>query len=125
VQTARTLVGIPYRWGGDSPEEGFDCSGLTWYTYAHAGVSLPRSAREQYRLLLPVAREQVRPGDLVFFRPPPGRGWHVGIYVGDNLFIHAPSTGKTVRYTSLTNPYWQAAYLGAGRIPAALRLQQT
>jgi cell wall-associated NlpC family hydrolase len=118
VQTARALVGVPYHWGGESPQQGFDCSGLAWYAYRHVGIRLPRTARAQYRYLARVPRDQLVPGDLVFFSVAKGHGLHVGIYVGDGLFVHAPSAGKAVRYSSLSSPYWRAAFLGAGRLPA-------
>jgi murein DD-endopeptidase len=120
VQTARSLLGIPYRWGGESPDQGFDCSGLVLYAYSRSGVRLPRTAREQYRFLDPVPPTRVLPGDLLFFRIPKNRGLHVGIYVGQDLFIHAPSTGKRVSYASLSNPYWRGSFIGGGRVSETL-----
>jgi cell wall-associated NlpC family hydrolase len=117
VRTAQSQIGIPYRWGGASPVAGFDCSGLVHYAYRQAGVDLPRTTREQFRRLAPVQRRHLGPGDLMFFRLAPGKGMHVGIYVGRAIFIHAPSEGKRVSYASLTNPYWQARFVGGRRVP--------
>lgn len=99
------LVGTPYRYGGNTPEGGFDCSGLIGYVYRNqAGMNTPRTVAQLDRFGQPLARGQLRSGDLVLF----GRGQptHAGIYVGQGRFVHAPSTGGTVRLDRLDGPYW-------------------
>ena len=113
------LVGTPYRWGGNTPESGFDCSGLIGYVYRDAaGISLPRSTREMINIKAPtVDRGSLKSGDLVFFATKArGQVNHAGIYVGEGRFVHAPSTGGTVRLDRLDNSYWQARYLNAKRV---------
>jgi cell wall-associated NlpC family hydrolase len=105
-------LGIPYQWGGASPSTGFDCSGLTTYVFAQVGISLPHHAASQYQLGTPVSRDQLQPGDLVFFR---GLG-HMGMYIGAGNFIHAPSTGDVVKISSLSEPYYVSGWVGAKRI---------
>lgn len=115
------LVGTPYRYGGNTPEGGFDCSGLIGYVYRDvAGIKLPRSTRELSSMRAPaVRRNALQSGDLVFFATNGGRGVsHAGIYVGDGRFVHAPSSGGTVRLDSLDNSYWQRTYLDAKRVLA-------
>jgi cell wall-associated NlpC family hydrolase len=102
--TARRMVGIPYHYGGNDPR-GFDCSGLVFYAYREAGVLVARTAREQLRASQPLDVEQALPGDLVFFRTRK-RAWHVGIYFGDQRFIHAPSTGRAVAIERLDDEYY-------------------
>jgi len=118
------LVGTPYRYGGNTPEGGFDCSGLIGYVYRDAaGISLPRSTRELIVMNKPtVRRDALQSGDLLFFATNGGgQVSHAGIYVGEGRFVHAPSTGGTVRLDSLSNSYWQRSYLQAKRvIPAEL-----
>jgi hypothetical protein len=118
VQYARRLVGIPYRWGGDSPNTGFDCSGLVRFVYGHFGVALPHSSYADFDLGTRVSRGSLRPGDLVFFD---GVG-HVGLYIGDGRFIHAPHTGTSVQVTSLSDPWYRAAYDGARRLAVESRV---
>ncbi|HWV11115.1 C40 family peptidase [Pseudomonas sp.] len=113
------LVGTPYRYGGNTPDGGFDCSGLIGYVYRDAaGISLPRSTRELSAMRVPaVNRNALQSGDLVFFATNGGRQVsHAGIYVGDGRFVHAPSSGGTVRLDSLSNSYWQKTYLDARRV---------
>ena len=113
------LVGTPYRYGGNTPEGGFDCSGLIGFVYRDAaGIQLPRSTREMVRLQAPtVAPNALRSGDLVFFATGSGRQVsHAGIYVGEGRFVHAPSSGGTVRLDSLASGYWQNSYLQAKRV---------
>jgi hypothetical protein len=114
VQTARGFLGIPYEWGGTQPEEGFDCSGLTMATYRLNGLKLPRTSRQQYRAGRPVGPDELQKGDLVFFAPE-NRVSHVGVYAGNGRFIHAPSTGKNVRISSLGSRYYQNAFAGGRR----------
>jgi cell wall-associated NlpC family hydrolase len=107
---AARYLGVPYRWGGASPS-GFDCSGLVMYVYAQLGISLPHYTVAQYHMGVPVPRSRLQPGDLVFFD---GLG-HVGIYIGQNQFIHAPHTGDVVKVSAITGWYAQT-YVGARRI---------
>jgi cell wall-associated NlpC family hydrolase len=110
VGIAMRYLGVPYVWGGSTPR-GFDCSGLVMYVFAQVGVSLPHSSYAQYGMGSPVSRDQLQPGDLVFFD---GLG-HVGIYVGGGNFIHAPHTGDVVKISSLTG-WYASTYVGARRI---------
>lgn len=113
------LVGTPYRYGGNTPDGGFDCSGLIGYVYRDAaGISLPRSTRELISMRAPaIGRDRLQSGDLVFFATNGGsQVSHAGIYVGDGRFVHAPSSGGTVRLDSLSNTYWQRTYLNAKRV---------
>ena len=113
VKTAENFIGIPYRWGGAS-SKGFDCSGLSMTVYQLNGLNLPRTSREQWRVGKPVLRRQLSKGDLVFFATS---GWkkisHVGIYKGNNKFIHASGTGKKIRIDSLSGKYYKSKYVGA------------
>jgi hypothetical protein len=114
VKTAKSFIGLAYRWGGSSSDYGFDCSGLSMTAYHLNGLNLPRSSKEQYRAGIPVKRSQLLRGDLVFFAISKGRRVsHVGIYAGDDRFIHAPGKGKRVRIDSLSNRYFKTRYLGA------------
>jgi cell wall-associated NlpC family hydrolase len=110
VGIAMKYLGVPYVWGGASPR-GFDCSGLVMYVFAQVGVSLPHSSYAQFGMGTPVSMSQLQPGDLVFFA---GLG-HVGIYIGNNEFIHAPHTGAVVTIDSLTG-WYASEYYGATRI---------
>jgi cell wall-associated NlpC family hydrolase len=110
VGFARRFLGVPYVWGGTSPS-GFDCSGFTRYVYAHFGVSLPHYTYSQFDRGRRVARAALRPGDLVFFD---GVG-HVGLYIGHNLFIHAPHTGTRVSVASLSG-WYSGTFAGARRL---------
>lgn len=113
VFTAMQMVGVPYRWGGSTPE-GFDCSGLVQYAYSHAGLHLPRTAAAQLDASTPVTLENARAGDLLFFRDG-SRTSHVAIYLGDGRFVHAPSTGNHVSLDSFGNAYWRMRFARAGR----------
>ncbi|HBP6689335.1 C40 family peptidase [Pseudomonas aeruginosa] len=116
------LVGTPYRWGGNTPDSGFDCSGLINFVYRDmTGIKLPRSTREMISMRAPsVPVQALQTGDLVFFATSGGRTVsHAGIYVGEGRFVHAPRTGGTVRLDSLQNSYWQRAYLDAKRVLVA------
>jgi hypothetical protein len=114
VGTAKKFIGVPYRWGGSSRREGFDCSGLTMVVYQLNGLNLPRSSREQYRVGRPIRRSQLSQGDLVFFATSGGRRVsHVGIYLGNGSFIHAPGRGKRIRTELLTKRYFKNRYVGA------------
>ncbi len=111
VGVALSYQGVPYVWGGASPG-GFDCSGLVMYSYAQIGVSLPHSSYAQYNVGVAVPRDQLQPGDLVFFD---GLG-HVGLYIGGGMFVHAPHTGTVVQVASLDSGWYAATYVGARRI---------
>jgi cell wall-associated NlpC family hydrolase len=116
VRTARSFIGIPYKWGGESADEGFDCSGLTMTVYQLNGLDLPRTSRQQWKAGTPVDVGMLERGDLVFFATAGGRRIsHVGIYAGDKKFIHAPSRGKTIRVSSLTRRYYRSRLVGARR----------
>ena len=112
------LVGTPYRYGGNTPQGGFDCSGLVGFVYDDvAGVRLPRSAEAMSRLEGDdIQRSRLAPGDLVFFRERRDKVGHVGIYVGEGRFVHAPNTGGTVRLDALDGDYWRRHYDGAKRL---------
>ncbi len=111
ASVAARYLGIPYRWGGASPS-GFDCSGFVMYVYAQLGISLPHYAVAQYALGSAVSRDELQPGDLVFFD---GLG-HVGIYIGGGQFIHSPHTGDVVKVSSLSESWYASTYVGARRI---------
>ena len=120
-------IGKPYRWGGTSPNTGFDCSGLVYYAYKDlVKFRIPRTANEMYHLrdAAPVGRNELQNGDLVFFRTQ-GRGAadHVGVYVGNGKFIQSPRSGQDIQITSLSEDYWQQRYVGARRVmtPTTLR----
>ena len=114
---ALSMVGINYRWGGTSPQTGFDCSGLVTHVFRQiAGLVLPRDSYAMARLGTPVSFEDLRPGDLVFFNTMRRPFSHVGIYLGERRFLHAPSAGKSVHVVDMTEPYWAARYNGARRI---------
>ena len=114
---ALSLVGINYRWGGTSPQTGFDCSGLVSHVYRQiTGLVLPRDSYAMARQGTPISLDDLRPGDLVFFNTMRRPFSHVGIYLGDHRFVHAPSAGKTVHVVDMTEPYWAARYDGARRM---------
>ena len=118
VFNALSFMGVPYRWGGATPETGFDCSGFVQYVVRETiGLMLPRSSFDQILQGTSVARGDLQPGDLVFFNTMRATASHVGIYIGENRFIHAPRRGKAVEIVELTNSYWQARYDGARRLP--------
>jgi len=117
VRAGLDTLGTPYVWGGEDPEGGFDCSGLTQFVYREiAGLELPRTARAQRHEGTAVSKKQLKPGDLVFFATRRRGGVsHVGIYIGQNQFVHAPTRGSTVRIDSLDNRYWSRHYVAARR----------
>jgi cell wall-associated NlpC family hydrolase len=117
MQRALALLGTPYRWGGSDPDKGFDCSGLVGYVFRSAlGVELPRVSREMAKTgELVTDKAKLAAGDLVFFGRK-GRVDHVGIYVGDGRFVHAPSRGKDVQVSSLDDGYWSGKFVQARRV---------
>jgi len=112
---ARAMVGIPYRYGGSSPATGFDCSGLVYYTYTQNGIPVPRTSQELFRAAKKIALGEAREGDIVFFQDQ-AKLSHVGIYVGDGLFVHAPASGRSVSIASLELPYYQQNLVAVGRL---------
>jgi cell wall-associated NlpC family hydrolase len=111
VAAAESQIGVPYEWGGEDPGVGFDCSGLTQWAWGQAGVSLPRTAQEQYDAVEHVSLSALEPGDLLFWGGGPGDIGHVGMYVGGGEVIHAPETGEVVHI----QPIWNSDLVGAGR----------
>jgi len=121
VLSAMNFLGVPYRRGGSSSETGFDCSGFTRHVFENSiGLILPRRAIEQANspALLPVQQAELKPGDLVFFNTLRHTFSHVGIYIGDNKFIHSPRAGGQVRVEDMRQAYWQQRFDGARRAPA-------
>lgn len=119
LSRAMSLLGTPYRWGGSSPEGGFDCSGLVSYVFRTAlGIELPRVSREMASITngQAIERSALSVGDLVFFGRNGKRVDHVGIYVGEGRFLHAPSRGKDVRVDTLASGYWSGKFLSARRV---------
>ena len=113
---ALSLIGIQYRYGGDTPLTGFDCSGFVRYVYHQIGTALPRSASEISRFGKTVDRDELQPGDLVFFNTLRRPFSHVGIYLGEQRFIHAPSRGGNVEIVNMTERYWERRFNGARRL---------
>lgn len=110
---AMSQIGVPYRYGGNSTT-GFDCSGLVQYSYARVGKNVPRTTGQQWSAVTTVKLADLQAGDLLFFSIE-GKMSHVGMYIGDNEFVHAPSSGRTVTTASLDSPYYSQAFLRAGR----------
>jgi len=113
VRSARSFLGAPYLWGGASAETGFDCSGLTMTVYQLIGFDLPRTSRDQFAAGSPVDRSSLGGGDLLFFAGAGGKISHVGIHVGNGLFIHAPGRGKKIRTDSLATDRFSRSFVGA------------
>ena len=107
-------VGVPYRYGGSSPS-GFDCSGLVQYAYSRAGVSVPRTTRQLWGAANPVEQRDLKAGDLLFFSIE-GKMSHVGMYLGERRFVHAPQSGRSVSVASMDAPFYKAALIRAGRL---------
>jgi cell wall-associated NlpC family hydrolase len=120
ARAAQALIGSPYRYGGAGPDA-FDCSGLVSYVHRQLGYATPRTAAQQYAQAAPVPRADLQPGDLVFFRLNGGAVSHVGVYMGNDRFVHAPQSGDRVREADLDEEFFRDRYAGAGRLyaPAA------
>lgn len=116
LETAMQYLGTPYKWAGATPDEGFDCSGFVYYVYSQNGFSMARTADKQFLQGQSVEPNALEPGDLVFFETYTAGISHVGIYAGNDLFIHAPKTGRNVSYDSLASGYYQSRYRGAKRL---------
>ena len=112
----QTHIGIPYRFGGASPDEGFDCSGLIQYVFRQEGLDVPRTSRKQADYSQNIPLMSAQPGDILFFEMATKKGVsHAGIYVGNDRFVHAPKTGRTVSYAKLSN-YWLSRLNKVGRL---------
>ncbi len=115
ARTAERFVGIPYRWGGNNVVEGMDCSGFVRAVYNLCGVNIPRTSREQFKVGANVGKDDLMDGDLVFFGAAPDQITHVGIYVGDGRFVHAPRRGDDIKISSLGDAYFAKKFIGAKR----------
>lgn len=115
TSNAREMIGKPYRYGGDNPS-GFDCSGLVRYSYARAGIGMPRATPAQRNVTTLISVRSLRPGDLLFFNQEGKKASHVGIYLGKDQFVHAPSSGKRVRTDSLRSDFWKKNFAEARRV---------
>ncbi|AOE49615.1 C40 family peptidase [Kangiella sediminilitoris] len=115
AQIAQAMVGVSYRYGGSNPDEGFDCSGLVYYSHLKVGEKIPRVSYAQLAASENVSMSDLQPGDLLFYRIN-GSPSHVGIYIGQGQFVHAPSSGKKVRVTSMANLYFKPRFIRAGRL---------
>lgn len=122
VEAAREQIGRPYTYGGSSPSNGFDCSGLTSYAWRQAGVTLPRTSRDQAAWAERIGRDELQPGDLVFYSSggPRGTVSHVALYAGEGKIVHASSSRDVVEETSLAT-YWTSNLVGYGRVPESAR----
>ena len=119
VRLARTYLGDAYVWGGASPQTGFDCSGLVQYVYKQAGVELPRVTDQQFNVGKVIGRNELRTGDIVFFRDSTGYIHHEGLYLDNGRFLHAPHTGDVVKISSLDEPYYTGQFAGGRRVSEA------
>jgi cell wall-associated NlpC family hydrolase len=115
ARTAERFVGIPYRWGGENVVDGMDCSGFVRAVYNLCGLSIPRTSRDQFKAGESVAKEELQDGDLVFFGSSEDSINHVGIYVGNGRFVHAPRRGEEIRVTSVDESYFEKRFVGARR----------
>jgi cell wall-associated NlpC family hydrolase len=125
VVGALNMIGVRYRWGGNTPDSGLDCSGFVRYVFQDTlGMALPRRAEEMSRVGEKVSMSDLKPGDLVFFNTMRRTFSHVGIYIGDNKFVHSPSTGSTIRVDDLDESYWEKHFTGARRIETSYQGSQ-
>jgi cell wall-associated NlpC family hydrolase len=114
---ALALIGVRYKWGADTPEKGFDCSGLVGHVFQEvAGIALPRNSQGISKVGEKVDKSELQPGDLVFFNTRRRPYSHVGIYIGEDRFVHAPRRGSEVQVTSMGGRYWKKRYNGARRL---------
>jgi cell wall-associated NlpC family hydrolase len=116
ADVAASMVGKPYHYGGSSPAKGFDCSGLVKYSYERAGVRLGHGTDQLRKYSFAISTRNLQRGDLLFFNELGKKSSHVGIYLGDRRFVHAPSTGKSVHVVTLDNPYWRNSLNEARRL---------
>jgi len=115
ARLAMSQIGTPYHYGGTNPAQGFDCSGLVFYTYTQAGYDVPRTSQEQFRVTRKISLGEANPGDLMFFQDQTKLS-HVGIYLGDGRFVHAPSSGQSVAVADLGLPYYRERLVAIGRL---------
>lgn len=119
IMSALSQTGVKYKWGGSTPESGFDCSGFVRYVFQQAAnLTLPHGARAISQLGQTVTQPELQPGDLVFFNTLRSTFSHVGIYIGNNRFIHSPATGSAISVTDMSDSYWSKRFTGARRIDA-------
>ena len=119
IMSALSQTGVKYKWGGSSPESGFDCSGFVRYVFQQAAnLTLPHGARAISQIGQTVTQPELQPGDLVFFNTLRSTFSHVGIYIGNNRFIHSPATGSAISVTDMSDSYWSKRFTGARRIDA-------
>ena len=121
IMNAMSLIGLSYRFGGNSPTQGLDCSGFMQYIFKRSmGITLPRTSAEMATVGQQVDRANLKPGDMVFFGSG-GRVSHVGMYIGNDRFIHAPRTGRDIEITSMNGNYWKSCYITARRVDRSSR----
>ena len=121
IMNAMSLIGLSYRFGGNSPTQGLDCSGFMQYIFKRSmGITLPRTSAEMATVGQQVDRANLKPGDMVFFGAG-GRVSHVGMYIGNDRFIHAPRTGRDIEITSMNGNYWKSRYITARRVDRSSR----
>ena len=121
IMNAMSLIGLSYRFGGNSPTQGLDCSGFMQYIFKRSmGITLPRTSAEMATVGQQVDRANLKPGDMVFFGSG-GRVSHVGMYIGNDRFIHAPRTGRDIEITSMNGTYWKNRYITARRVDRSSR----
>lgn len=114
VRIAKDSIGVPYKWGGSTPQRGFDCSGLMSYIHKNAlGMKIPRTAAQQRDKSRTITYSQLQPGDMLFFKTS-SKSNHVGIYIGDRQFVHAPSGGKQVKIATMDSSYWHKRFVKFG-----------
>lgn len=116
IRTARSVKGKRYKWGGETPAEGFDCSGLIFWVYRSHGIKVPRVSWQQYTAGTFVEKHDIRPGDIVFYKVQTGKSIHVGIVTERSTFVHSPRSGKGVTESDMNNPFWLEHYVGARRV---------
>ena len=121
IMNAMSLIGLSYRFGGNSPTQGLDCSGFMQYIFKRSmGITLPRTSAEMATVGQPVERANLKPGDMVFFGSG-GRVSHVGMYIGNDRFIHAPRTGRDIEISSMNGAHWKSHYITARRVDRSTR----